>query len=70
MASPITPYPQPRSSTRPGGGGSVSRKSTDVPMSSRPCAKTPDPLVSASSSPHTSDRTAVRWIGAAGSAEK
>ena len=36
MASPITPYPQPRSRIRPAAGGSVSRNSTDVPMSSRP----------------------------------
>ena len=52
-ASPITPYPQPRSSTRPLAGGSVSRNSTAVPMSSRPRAKTPEPLVSESRLPQT-----------------
>ena len=43
-ASPITPYPQPRSSSVPPvrSGGSISRNSTAVPMSSRPRANTPD----------------------------
>ena len=70
MASPITPYPQPRSSTRPLAGGSVSRNSTAVPMSSRPRAKTPEPLVSERLLPQTVVTTGWRVNGTAGSAEK
>ena len=39
-------------------------------MSSRPCAKTPDPLSSARSCPHTRARTGARVNGTDGSAEK
>ena len=70
QASPMTPYPQPRSRIRPPAGGSVSRKSTDVPMSSRPWAKTPEPLTRLSRCPQTSASTGARWNATAGSAEK
>ena len=69
-ASPITPYPQPRSSTRPAAGGAVSRNSTAVPMSSRPRAKTPEPLTSDSRWPHTVVSTGSRMNGTDGSAVK
>ena len=71
MASPITPYPQPRSSTEcaPSGAG-CSRRSTPVPMSRRPCAKTPDPDVSSSQWPQTFALTGIRLNAACGSAVK
>ena len=70
MARPITPKPQPRSSTRPADGGWVSRKSTAVPMSTRPWAKTPLPLTSSSSWPHTDACTGARLNATDGSAVK
>ena len=71
IARPITPYPQPRSSTsRASTGGACSRSSTPVPMSSRPWAKTPDPVVSSSQCPQTLARTGTRLNGVAGSAVK
>ena len=70
MASPITPYPQPRSRTRPPAGAEVSRNSTAVPTSTRPCAKTPEPLSSDSEWPQTEAVTGIRRNGTDGSAEK
>ena len=70
IASPITPYPQPRSRNRPCTGGSVSRKSTAVAWSRCPRLKTPEPLTSVSSRPHTSQVKVSRANGTDGSALK
>lgn len=70
MASPMTPYPQPRSRIRPPAGGSASRNSTAVPMSTLPLAKTPEPLVRCSVVSQTSASTGIRSKATLGSAEK
>ena len=70
IASPITPYPQPRSRNRPCTGGSVSRNRIAVAWSRWPRLKTPEPLVSVSSCPHTSQVNVSRSNGTDGSALK
>ena len=70
MASPMTPYPQPRSRNCPCAGGSVSRNSTAVARSRCPRLKTPEPLTSVSSCPHTSQVNVSRSNGVDGSALK
>ena len=70
MASPITPYPQPRSRKRPATGGSTSRNSTAVAWSRCPRLNTPAPLVSSSSCPHTDAVNVSRSNGTVGSAVK
>ncbi len=71
IASPMTPYPQPRSSTEPApSGADCSRSSTPVPMSSRPWANTPEPDVSSSQWPQTLALTGIRLKAACGSAVK
>ena len=55
---------------RPGAGGSVSRNSTEVPMSSRPWANTPDPLMRRSDRPQTVVSTGTRSNATRGSALK
>ena len=70
IARPITPYPQPRSRKRPDTGGSTSRRSTAVAWSRCPRLKTPAPLVSSSSCPHTDAVNVSRSNGTDGSAAK
>ena len=67
---PIRPYPQPRSRISPFPGGSVSRNSTDVPMSPPPLGEDPGPGGQLEVQPPPCARTGTRLKATDGSAVK
>ena len=65
-ASPMTPYPQPRSRNWPCTGGSVSRNSTAVAWSRCPRLNTPEPCEVSVAAPQLGGRTRLPLEGHAG----